>query len=311
MLGRGTRRSTAAATASASASLSVTRTEAAYGSLLGLADEVGSDVHRVGGVVGQHGDLGGAGLGVDADQALEQALGGRDVDVAGAGDKVDRLGHHRVLALTVGEAVGERGDPPGRRPRHTPRRHRATRTRRGRSGAGTRRRHRCSPAGAAGHRERTDLGDLRRDDVHDHARGVDRAPSGDVEADAVDRYPALGDRATLGDGGRRGRAALVLVDDPGAADRLLERGPHVGGQRVERGGDDVRRHAQAGRPDTVEALAEVVEGLGAAVADVLAQRAHGLDGGSDVELGAGKEVAQLADTEHASAQVDRGHHGPV
>ena len=35
--------------------------------VLGLRDQVGGDVHRVGGVVGQDGDLGRAGLGVDAD----------------------------------------------------------------------------------------------------------------------------------------------------------------------------------------------------------------------------------------------------
>ena len=52
--------------------------------VLGLADEVGRDVVGVGGVVGEDRDLGGAGLGVDADEALEQALGGDDPDVARA-----------------------------------------------------------------------------------------------------------------------------------------------------------------------------------------------------------------------------------
>ena len=37
--------------------------------VLGLADQVGGHVHRVGGVVGQDRDLGRAGLGVDADDA--------------------------------------------------------------------------------------------------------------------------------------------------------------------------------------------------------------------------------------------------
>ena len=41
--------------------------------VLGLADQVGGDVHRVGGGVGEDRDLGGAGLGVDADPALEAA----------------------------------------------------------------------------------------------------------------------------------------------------------------------------------------------------------------------------------------------
>lgn len=56
--------------------------------VLGLADQVGGDVHRVGGRVRQDGDLGRSGLGVDADLPGEEALGGGDPDVAGAGDHV-------------------------------------------------------------------------------------------------------------------------------------------------------------------------------------------------------------------------------
>ena len=56
--------------------------------VLGLADQVGGDVHRVGGGVREDRDLGRAGLGVDADAAREVALGGGDPDVAGAGDHV-------------------------------------------------------------------------------------------------------------------------------------------------------------------------------------------------------------------------------
>ena len=56
---------------------SVTSTRGGQRVVLGLADQVGGDVRRVGGVVGQDRDLGRAGLGVDADDALEQPLGGR------------------------------------------------------------------------------------------------------------------------------------------------------------------------------------------------------------------------------------------
>jgi hypothetical protein len=58
--------------------------------VLGLADQVGRDVRRVGGVVGEDRDLGRAGLGVDADPSLEQTIRGDRVDVARAGDQVDR-----------------------------------------------------------------------------------------------------------------------------------------------------------------------------------------------------------------------------
>ena len=57
--------------------------------VLGLADQVGGDVRRVGGVVGEDRDLGRAGLGVDADPSLEEPLGGDHVDVAGTGHQVD------------------------------------------------------------------------------------------------------------------------------------------------------------------------------------------------------------------------------
>jgi hypothetical protein len=75
--------------------------------VLGLADQVGGDVHRVGARVGEHGDLGGAGLGVDPDQAAEQPLGRGDVDVARPGDDVDRLQHGPV---GVDAAVREQRD---------------------------------------------------------------------------------------------------------------------------------------------------------------------------------------------------------
>src|SRR6185437_1729319 len=67
--------------------------------VLGLADQVGGEVRRVGGVVGDDADLGGAVLAVGADGALQDPLGRGDVDVAGAGDHVDR----RALVGSVGE----------------------------------------------------------------------------------------------------------------------------------------------------------------------------------------------------------------
>ncbi len=52
--------------------------------VLGLADQVGRDERGVGCVVGDDRDLGRTGLGIDADDALQVTLGGRDVDVARA-----------------------------------------------------------------------------------------------------------------------------------------------------------------------------------------------------------------------------------
>ena len=73
--------------------------------VLGLADQVGGDVRRVGRVVGEDRDLGRPGLGVDPDDALEQPLGRDGVDVAGSG--------HQVDAAARAGAVGEHGDRLG------------------------------------------------------------------------------------------------------------------------------------------------------------------------------------------------------
>ena len=71
-----------------------------------------------------------------------------------------------------------------------------------------------------------DAGLLRGHDVHDHAGRVDGQAAGHVQADPLDRHPALGDRAAGDDLGRDVGAALVAVDQPGAPDGLLQRGAH-------------------------------------------------------------------------------------
>ena len=77
------------------------------GVVLRLADEVGRHVHGVGGVIGEYGDLGGSGLGVDADLTLEHALRRGDPDVAGPRHHVDGLA--AATAWQV-DAVGEHGN---------------------------------------------------------------------------------------------------------------------------------------------------------------------------------------------------------
>ena len=98
---------TSASVASASSVLVVTRTDGGHLVVLGLADQVGGDVAGIGGVVGEDGDLRRAGLGVDADLRAADPLGGGDVDVARAGDHVDR---RQLGAVGVGAAVGEQRD---------------------------------------------------------------------------------------------------------------------------------------------------------------------------------------------------------
>ena len=59
--------------------------------MLGLAQQVGRAHLGVGGVVGDDQDLGRAGEQIDADPAVELALGLGDIGVAGADQHVDRL----------------------------------------------------------------------------------------------------------------------------------------------------------------------------------------------------------------------------
>ena len=58
--------------------------------MLGLADQVGGQVTRVGRAVGDHDDLAGPGDAVDVDRAVDVPLGQRDEQVARSDDLVDR-----------------------------------------------------------------------------------------------------------------------------------------------------------------------------------------------------------------------------
>ena len=273
--------------------------------VLGLADQVGGDVLGVGGVVGEDGDLGRAGLGVDPDEALEEPLGGDHPDVAGAGDQ--RHGHAVLVALGV--AVGEHRDRLGAADGvHLVDAEEGAGGEDGRVGVPR------QLAGVlllrrAGDGEGADAGELRRDDVHDHAGRVDGQAAGHVEADPVDRDPPLGDRAAGDDLGRRVGALLVGVDQPGATDRLLEGGPQRRVEPVEGVLQHLGRDPQVLRPDAVELLAEVAQRVRPAMPDVLDDRADLVQRRLDVELGARQRGPQGAHLERASPQVESGHHG--
>ena len=226
----------------------------------------------------------------------QEALGGRDVDVARAGHEAHRLAHVGAVL----DAVREGGDRL--RATHGPHLVDAEQ--------GARREdRRVRPAPVVGLRRARDgeaghLRELGRDDVHDDAARVDGQAAGHVEAHAVDGHPALGDGAALGDPGRRVGAALVGVDEAGPADRLLEGGPHGRVEGLQGAGDDVGGHPQARRSDAVEALGRGVERGGPALADVRDDRAHGIQRGLDVELGPRHRGPQLAQGQAPAAQVE-------
>lgn len=267
--------------------------------VLGLADQVGGDVHRVGGGVGEDGDLGGAGLRVDADAALEQALGRGDPDVAGAGDHA----HRTALLGAVGEHRDGLGAARGVHLVDAEQRARGE-DRRVREPAELLLRRR-------GHGHRADLGLLRGHHVHHHGGRVDRASAGNVQTDPLDRHPALGDRAARHDLRGVVGTALLAVDEPGAADRLLQRGPHLRVQLLQGPGQRLGRDAYPVDGDAVELLRVVDQCRGATMLHVLADRAHRLQCGLDVELGPGQQVAvDAVRREGVAAQIDSGDHPP-
>ena len=285
-------------TASASASLGGDQHRAGQRVVLGLADQVGGDVRRVGGVVGEDGDLGGAGLGVDADQPAQQPLGRRHVDVARAGDHVDRLAGAGAVAEDgdrLGAADGvDLGDAE--------------------QGAGGEHAGVGQAAVVAlrrrGDRDRLHAGDLRRDDVHDHAGQQRRQTAGHVEAHPAHRHPALGHRAAGHDLGGDVGAALVGVHLPDPGDRLLERRPQrrvaLGERAVQRG----LRHGEVLGVHAVEPRGDLADRLGAADAHVLAQRADRGHDRVDVGGGARQQAGEVARPgQRGSAQVDAGEHG--
>ena len=92
--------STSAWTARASASLSVTQHRAGQPVVLGLAEQVGGHPGGSAAAVSQDQDLAGAGDHVDAHLAVDLALGGGHIDVAGAHDLVHR--RHALGAIGQG-----------------------------------------------------------------------------------------------------------------------------------------------------------------------------------------------------------------
>ena len=267
--------------------------------VLGLGDQVRGDVIGIRAVVGEHGDLGGAGLGVDADDPLQQALGGGDVDVARTGDEADGVADLTVVLDAVREGSHGLGTTHGPHLVHT------------QEGARGEDR-RVRPATVVALRRARDgqarhLRELGGHDVHDDAARVHGQTAGHVEADPVDGHPALGDRAPVGDLRGGVGPALVGVNDARPADGLLERGAHGRVQRGQGVGDDLGGHPQPLRADAVEALRGVVERRGTPLGDVGDDRTHGIQRRLDVELGTRQGGLELTQAEVLPAQVETGN----
>ena len=214
--------------------------------VLGLADQVGRDVRRVGGVVGEDRDLGRTGLRVDADTSLEQALGRDRVDVAGAGDQVD--------PLALPRAVGEHRD----RLRPADGVHLVDAEQR--AGGQDRRLGEAAVvlARRARERDRRDARDLGRDDVHHHARDQGRQATGRVEPHAADRDHPVGDGRARAERGGDVVLELGLTGTSQPRDRLLEPGSDRRVELGQRSVERVLRDAQLLGGDPVEPLGELL-----------------------------------------------------
>ena len=273
--------------------------------MLGLADQVGRDILRIGSGVGEDRDLGRASFGVDADDALEQPLGGGNIDIARSGHEADRFAD----VLAVGEAVCQCGDRLGAAHGiHLLDPEQSARGEDARVGVAGE-----LPGGfllrGARDREGADASELGGHDIHDHRARIDRSTTGDIETDTVDGHPALGDGAAVGDLGGGRVAHLVGVHAAGPVDADLQCRPHVGvelGQRgLERGGGD----AQALGAHPVILLGEVFERFGAALADRCADGFDRMQCRVDIELRPGQALAKLAQGQGSATQIQSLHHG--
>ena len=96
---------------------------------------------------------------------------------------------------------------------------------------------------------------------------------------------------------------------PGAADRLLQGRPDGRVELLQRLGERLGGHPDPLEPYAVEPLRVVDQRRGAPMTHVLADGPHLLQGGLDVELGTGQQVAQGAALgEGVAAQIDSGDH---
>jgi hypothetical protein len=273
--------------------------------VLGLADQVGSDVRGVSPGVGQDRDLGRPGLRVDARDASHRPLCRRHVDVPGAGDDVHRLTQHRpVHRLGAVRTVGEHRDRLGTADGV----HLVDLEQRARREDGRVRQPVVVLLGRARDGERRHPGLLGRDDVHHDARGVDGQSPRHVQTDPADRHPALADLRARREVDGEVQRALRGVHLAHPHDRLLEPGPDRGVQ-----GDESVRERRAGDPErarayVVKALGQVSERSGAACAHVLDDRLDLPEGRLDVQLCARQSGGQLAGGKRPAAQVDTGYH---
>ena len=189
----------------------MTRTDAACGSCSAWLMRSAATRCRLGGGVGEDGDLGGACLGIDAHHTLDQALGSGHEDVAGP--------RHHIHGLQGGSglrrlnAVGERGD--GLRAADGVHLGDAQQGGGGKDGGVRQAAELLLRRRRQG--DRFHAGGQCGDHVHDDRRRVDGQAAGNVEAHACHRNPVLADHGAVAEFDVDVAGTLAVGEDAGTA----------------------------------------------------------------------------------------------
>ena len=253
--------------------------------MLGLTDQVGGQQARVGGLVGDDADLGGAGDRVDAHERGDERLGGGHEDVARAGDLVDRVAQHvAVLRLGALGSVCEHGDGLSAADRI----HFVN----AENGAGGENGLVRQTVGIVTARRGCDgegfhAGGLCRHHVHDDGARVDGLATRHIQADTLHRNPTLGNARAFSQIGVERRRHLGSGHGAGAAHGFFDGGTHFRIQLVDGGLHGFHRHAQVLRTNMVEFLREVTQGRSTAGLHIVKDGLHEIGGLVGAHLGAG------------------------
>ena len=263
--------------------------------VLGLGDQVDGDQQRVGGGVGEHGDLGRPGEPVGPDPPGHLPLGQGDIEAAGPGHRVDRR-DGRGPAGQGGHRLGPAQQPhlvhteQGRRPE---------------DGG-------VAAAPGTGRGRQGDLGHpgrLGRDDVHDHTGGIGPEPSGGVHPGPAQRHEPL-DQANPGPPrpDQVGRP-LRQVEVPSPPDGVEQGGAQLRPQGRLGGGQLVRGDPPGGRRgvDPVEPAGRLGHGKVAAGRDVVDHAPHPRPGRLDRVRGGARQHPGRVTV--GATKVDNRQHG--
>ena len=267
------------------------------GIVLGLRQKVGRDPIRMAAAVGEDQYLRGTRDHIDADLAEHQPLGRRHVGVAGTddfGNRGDGCGAvgERGHCLRAADTIDFVDAGQLRRRQHQ------------RAELALRRRHHHDQA-----RHARDLG---RHRIHQDRGRIGRGAARHVEADCLDRGPAVAelDPERIGKTLVLGQLPAMISLDPLAGERKrIERAAVAGGVGHRNlGGSDTQ--AGRGEVDPIEFLGQLDQRLITARGHVGDDRAHGrFNIGRSLALGVEEGAKALGKIRRAGIEADR--HGPV